>query len=376
MVLVQLLRVATFLLGIVQLIWIARYVFEDFGGIIGVVVAWVVFPITLIVSPIYGVLAHGDWLGVLLFAIGPVTYLLLGLLGATRIGDIDRQLGQTPTPQAERRPSSPPTPTQLPAREPFRDQIDLQVDQLGARHAQVAQGLRGFREQAREFFLDTDVWLAADAIWTIVQAAWPDDKADAFFAARDEAERRLDEGDAELSRVVEAVVREISDLASTAIRGSAMLGSSHLDFDEQDRADDRAMWQAGGAHHVAKAAVLVHLLGDQVDEATSSLLQLPWLALCETSEDDRRDLIAAAEEDTLDAFQTLADDRVLFREPDQPRTAFVRFLEPLATGLAGDDADESADDENLFNPFLSDEEEAALLFGDGDEPDWTGAPSR
>ena len=45
------------------------------------------FPITLIVSPIYGVLAHGGWLGVLLFAIGPVTYLLLGLLGAVRIGD-------------------------------------------------------------------------------------------------------------------------------------------------------------------------------------------------------------------------------------------------------------------------------------------------
>ena len=86
MVLVQLLRVATFLLGVVQLIWIARYVFEDFG-IIGVVVAWVVFPITLIVSPIYGVVAHGDWLGVFLFAIGPVTFLLLGLLGATRIGD-------------------------------------------------------------------------------------------------------------------------------------------------------------------------------------------------------------------------------------------------------------------------------------------------
>src|SRR4051812_40867923 len=86
-VLVQLLRVATFLLGIVQLIWIARYVYEDFGGIIGVVVAWVVFPVTLIVSPIYGVLTHGDWLGVLLFAIGPVTYLLLGMLGTTRIGD-------------------------------------------------------------------------------------------------------------------------------------------------------------------------------------------------------------------------------------------------------------------------------------------------
>lgn len=52
MVLVQLLRVVTFLLGIVQLVWIARYVYEDFGGIIGVIVAWVVFPLTLIVSPI------------------------------------------------------------------------------------------------------------------------------------------------------------------------------------------------------------------------------------------------------------------------------------------------------------------------------------
>ena len=86
-VLVQLLRVVTFLLGIVQLVWIARYVYEDFGGLVGVVVAWVVFPLTLIVSPIYGVLAHGDWLGVLLFAIGPVTYLLLGLLVASRIGE-------------------------------------------------------------------------------------------------------------------------------------------------------------------------------------------------------------------------------------------------------------------------------------------------
>ena len=57
MLLVQLVRIATFVLGIVQLLWIARYVYEDFGGIIGVVVAWIVFPITLIVSPIYGVLA-------------------------------------------------------------------------------------------------------------------------------------------------------------------------------------------------------------------------------------------------------------------------------------------------------------------------------
>jgi hypothetical protein len=374
MVLVQLLRVATFLLGIVQLIWIARYVFEDFGGIIGVVVAWVVFPITLIVSPIYGVLAHGDWLGVLLFAIGPVTFLLLGLLAATRIGDIDRQLGQTPTPRAERRPSSPPTPTQLPAREPYRDPVDLQIDQLGASHPEVAEVLRGFRDEARGFH--TDGLLAADAIWTIVREAWPDDQADAFFAARDEAELRLGEADAEVRDAAQVVVKEIGDNASTAIRLSAMIGSTHLSSDEQNRADDRAMWQAGGAQHVARAAVLAHVLGEQLDEATSSLLQLPWLALCETGEDDRYDLIAAAEERTLDAFQTLAVDRLQFREPDQPRTAFVRFLEPLATRLAGDDADESADDESLFESFPSDEEEAALLFDDGDEPDWTGAPSR
>jgi hypothetical protein len=184
MVLVQLLRVATFLLGIVQLIWIARYVYEDFGGIIGVVVAWVVFPITLIVSPIYGVLAHGDWLGVLLFAIGPVTYLLLGLLGATPIGDIDRLLGRAPTPQAAPTLASPTAPVQAPAPEPYRDPIDLQIDELVKTHSHIAEGLRGLREQSREFFLDTGVWLAADAIWTIVQAAWPDDQADAFYAAR------------------------------------------------------------------------------------------------------------------------------------------------------------------------------------------------
>lgn len=60
MVLVQLPRVVTPLFGIVQLVWIARYVNEDFGGIIGLVVARVVFPLTLIVSPIYGVGQRAD----------------------------------------------------------------------------------------------------------------------------------------------------------------------------------------------------------------------------------------------------------------------------------------------------------------------------
>jgi hypothetical protein len=176
---------------------------------------------------------------------------------------------------------------------------------------------------------------------------------------RDEAERRLGEGDAELSRVAEAVVREISDQASTAIRHSAMLSSSHLDFDEQNRADDRAMWQAGGAHHVAKAAILARALGEQLDEATASLLQLPWLALCETTEEDRYDLIAAAEENTRDAFQALANDRVLLREPEQPRTALVRLL-ALIDGDSGADEDGgSADDDASF-----DEEEMDFLFGD------------
>lgn len=84
---VQLLRVATFLIGVVQMIWIARYAYEDFGGIVGVIVAVVIFPVTLIVSPIYGVLAHADWRGVLLFALGPVTSLMLKGLGANRIGE-------------------------------------------------------------------------------------------------------------------------------------------------------------------------------------------------------------------------------------------------------------------------------------------------
>jgi hypothetical protein len=380
MVLVPLLRVVTFLLGIVQLVWIARYAYEHFGGIIGVVVAWLVFPLTLIVSPIYGVLAHGDWLGVLLFAIGPVTYLLLGLLVASRIGDRsddglldtktirDRSSSVRPpiggvSAQSVPSPSSPPPAAQMPAREPYRDAIDLQIDGLAISHALTAERLRRVREQARQFSLDTNVWLAADAIWTIVQAAWPDDKTDAFFAARDEAKRRLDKGDAELSRVAEAVVTDISDLASTAIRGSAMIGSSYLDFDEQNRADDRAMWQAGGAHHVARAAVLAHVLGDQLDEATTSLLQLPWLALCETSEDDRDDLIAAAEENTCAAFRAVADDRVLFKEPDQPRTALVQLLEPLDYDPPADEDDEPEDDDASF-----DEEDMNSLFGERQPP--------
>lgn len=247
----------------------------------------------------------------------------------------------------------------MPAREPYRDPIDLQIDELTMTHVHAAERLRGVREQGRQFFLDTDVWLAADAIWTIVQAAWPDDQADAFFAARDEAERRLDAGAAELRVVAEAVVREISDLASTAIQGSAMLGSSHLDDDDQNRADDRAMWQAGGAHHVVNAAVLAYVLGEQLDEAATSLLKLPWLALCETSEEDRYGLIAAAEENTLDAFRALADDRVLFREPDQPRTALVQLLEPIDDDAAADEGGESADDDASF-----DDEEMESLFGE------------
>ena len=76
------LRMLAFVGGIVQLLWITRYVWEDFG-IWGIVAAWLVFPLTLLVSPIYGVLAHDDWLGVVLFVVGPATYLVLGLIGHT-----------------------------------------------------------------------------------------------------------------------------------------------------------------------------------------------------------------------------------------------------------------------------------------------------
>lgn len=245
------------------------------------------------------------------------------------------------------------------AREPYVDPIDRRIDELAGAHVDVAERLRTVRERASNFFLDTDVWLAADAIWTIVQAAWPEDQADAFFAARDDAERRLGEGDADLRSAADAVVKEISEQASTAIQSSAMISSSHLDFDEQNRAADRAMWQAGGAHHVVRAAVLAYVLGEQLDEAATGLLTLPWLALCDTSEEDRYDLIAAAEENTFEAFRALADDRVLFREPDQTGTALVQLLAPLEDGPAADEGGESADDDASY-----DDEEMESLFGE------------
>lgn len=333
--------------------------YEDFGGIIGVVVAWVVFPITLIVSPIYGVLAHGDWLGVLLVALGPVTYLLLGLVAASGIGDIDRQLGQISTPQDDRGPSSPQPSDLTSARQPYRDQID----ELATTHPHAAESLRGVRDQAHEFFLDTNVWLAAGAIWTIVQAAWLEDRADAFFAARDEAQRRLDEDDPEVGRVADAIVRDISDLASTAIRNSAMIGSGHLGFDAQNRADDRAMWQAGGAHHVVKAAVLGFVAGDKLDERMSSLLTLPWRASCATTEEDRYELIAAAEENTLEAFQAVADDRGLLQEPDQPRSALVELLELIDGDLEDDDPTDDDEDDGPVEDDASLDDELDRLFG-------------
>jgi hypothetical protein len=67
------LRVGAFVFGLVQLLWIAGYIYGGLGGVLGVVVAWLVWPVTLLVSPIYGVIAHGDWRGVLLFTIGPLT---------------------------------------------------------------------------------------------------------------------------------------------------------------------------------------------------------------------------------------------------------------------------------------------------------------
>jgi hypothetical protein len=81
------LRVGAFVFGLVQLLWIASYVYGDLGGVLGVVVAWLVWPVTLLVSPIYGVIAHGDWRGVLLFTIGPLTGLGLRRVGSSRLGD-------------------------------------------------------------------------------------------------------------------------------------------------------------------------------------------------------------------------------------------------------------------------------------------------
>jgi hypothetical protein len=64
-------RVVAFFIGVAQLLWISRYVLDLFG-IVGLVVAWLFFPITLVVSPFYGVIAHNDWLGVAFFLAGPV----------------------------------------------------------------------------------------------------------------------------------------------------------------------------------------------------------------------------------------------------------------------------------------------------------------
>jgi hypothetical protein len=60
---------------------------------------------------------------------------------------------------------------------------------------------------------------------------------------------------------------------------------------------------------------------------------------------------------TFDAFRALADDRVLFRGPDQTRTALVQLLEPLEDVPAADEGSESADDDALF-----DDEQMESLF--------------
>jgi hypothetical protein len=85
-VVAQMLRIVTLLLGVVELIWIARYLLADFG-ILGVLVAWFVFPLTLLLAPWYGLLGHQDWLGVAFFVLGPVTFVALRVLGTKRIGD-------------------------------------------------------------------------------------------------------------------------------------------------------------------------------------------------------------------------------------------------------------------------------------------------
>ncbi len=69
----KVLRGIVLLLGLIELVWIAGYLLTDFGGIIGVVVALVLFPITISVAPVYGVLVYGDWTGVIVFALGAVS---------------------------------------------------------------------------------------------------------------------------------------------------------------------------------------------------------------------------------------------------------------------------------------------------------------
>jgi hypothetical protein len=285
--------------------------------------------------------------------------------GASRFG------GPPPVEHPVHAAATQPTPALSLAPEPYRDPIGRQIDELAARHAEPAAKLRALYEQAREFSLDTNVWLAGDAIWTVVRDAWPAEEADPFFAARDDAETLLKEGDAELRRAVEAVVRDVADLAGTAIRSSAMIGSSHLNWDEQNRADDHAMHQAAGAHAVVEAAVLGSVLGDQLEEAATARLLLPWLALCEMSDDDRYGIIAAVEENTYDAIELLASDYVLLAEPDQPRSAMVRLLAPFATGEADEDTDEAMDGDNALDAFSDDE-----LFGKGGIFNRGGGPTR
>ena len=69
----KVLRGIVLLLGLIELVWIAGYLLTDLGGIIGVVVALVLFPITISVAPVYGVLVYGDWTGVIVFALGAVS---------------------------------------------------------------------------------------------------------------------------------------------------------------------------------------------------------------------------------------------------------------------------------------------------------------
>lgn len=80
------LRLVAFGLGIAQLLWIAGYALE-LAGSLGLILVWLFFPLTLVISPWWAVLARGDWLGVAFFVSGLVTYLVHRLLGVPRSGE-------------------------------------------------------------------------------------------------------------------------------------------------------------------------------------------------------------------------------------------------------------------------------------------------
>jgi hypothetical protein len=257
------------------------------------------------------------------------------------MGLLDRLLGRPATPKAV--PDEPGRMTVEPARPvavarpPARDPLGEQLDALKAWVPGPAARLSEVRAQGDAFGYHSHVWDAADAIWTIVLEAWPEELSDEFLDTRDRADRLLENGDSDLRAAAEAVLKDIADHASNALRGSAMLGSSHLDWDSQNAADDRAMHQAAGAYHVARAGVLAAAVADELDGRSRARLAIPWSALCQMNDDEQRDVYYTVEEGTIEAVKHLGAQHVLFREAGEPCTDVVRLFEPFFPGLECDD---------------------------------------